>query len=291
MKKDIPFPKKLRAWVVVPFIDFKPFAPSDYPKVLVNSIIYNCKAIQILFLYLLRKIGADIDWEEVGNPSIPLECRVKTRVNDAELVFNIRKNSDDYYILRPLYEYEHLKYFRPEMGDVVFDVGAHVGKYTCYAGKLVGKGGEVISIEANPLNFSALQENIKLNALENVKAYNLAAADFNGIVELNFSKDFGGSSIIKKRGTRCVKVPAMRLDHLMESENIEGIDWMKIDVEGAELLVLKGLGKRIKDVKRILAEVSHENKDAFETFMRKNNFEFKIISTHTYHNYYFAERC
>jgi len=192
--------KKLRAWIVVPYVDFKPFAFSDCPKVLVNSVLYNCRAFWIIILYLFKKIGINIDWTRIENVRVPLECKVKTKINNVELVFNIRENSDDFYILKPLYEYDHLKYFKPKAGDIFFDVGAHVGRYTVYAGKLVGKNGKVVSIEPNPSNFSSLLENIKLNALENVKAYNLAAADFNGVVELSIPKDFGRSSIVGKMG-------------------------------------------------------------------------------------------
>jgi len=53
---------------------------------------------------------------------------------------------------------------------------------------------------------------------------------------------------------------------------------------------LKGLRERIKDVKRILIEVSHENKNAFEAFIRENDLKFKIISKHVRTNYYFVER-
>jgi FkbM family methyltransferase len=56
-----------------------------------------------------------------------------------------------------------IEYFRPKEGDMVVDIGAHIGRYTIIASKRVGANGKVIAIEANPSNFEMLKRNIQLN--------------------------------------------------------------------------------------------------------------------------------
>ena len=173
--------KVLRNSIVIPFVDFKPISKVDSLKILINSLFYNLEALKRIFLI---KFNLKTSWHKEGNPRVPLSCKVLTKYKEIPLVFELRSNSDDMYFLKPKYEEKYLDFFYPKKGDVVLDVGSHVGKYTIYAGKLVGKKGKVIAIEANPYNYQQLLRNIKLNNLVDiVKAYNIAASDVNGIVE------------------------------------------------------------------------------------------------------------
>ena len=66
------------------------------------------------------------------------------------------------------------EHFNPKEGDIVVDVGAHVGHYTLISSKRVGQNGKVVAIEADPDNFEMLNRNIKLNGLTNVIPLNYA---------------------------------------------------------------------------------------------------------------------
>lgn len=71
----------------------------------------------------------------------------------------------------PFMEY----WFRPQNIQIVVDVGAHIGRYTLLAAKAVGKGGKVIALEPNHLNYQRLLSNVRLTNFDNVIALNLAA--------------------------------------------------------------------------------------------------------------------
>jgi predicted methyltransferase len=66
-----------------------------------------------------------------------------------EYKFYCRSNNEDFTFMTG-HEDEILKHFRPESGDIVLDIGAHIGYYTIIASKRVGPNGKVIAIEADP---------------------------------------------------------------------------------------------------------------------------------------------
>jgi FkbM family methyltransferase len=141
--------------------------------------------------------------------------------------------------------------FSPKEGDIVIDVGAHIGPYTLKASKRVGLNGKVVAIEADPENFDILNRNIQLNKLTNVIALNYAAYSKEDKIKL-FLPGKGEELSYTKFNTvmtdragnekKYVEVKANTLDYLLQSSGIkhEQVNWIKIDVEGAEFDVLKG---------------------------------------------------
>ena len=167
--------------------------------------------------------------------------------------FYCRKNKDDFKTMT-FHEDDILNYhFTPKEGDIVVDVGAHIGPYTIIASKRVGSGGKVVSIEADPENFDLLSRNIQLNRLSNVLALNYAAYSEVKKIKL-YLPSSGEESPYTKYNTimsdrardneESVEVSANTLDYLLLSKNMikqeEEVNWIKIDVEGAEYEVLKG---------------------------------------------------
>jgi FkbM family methyltransferase len=145
-------------------------------------------------------------------------------------------------------EDEIIEKFCPREGDIVVDVGAHIGHYTLIAGRRVGPKGTVIAIEAHPKNYELLKRNIKLNRLTNVIALNYAVYSNNTKIKLYFPEEESVYSIyntlITKRANynNHLSVNARTLDEILGTLSLRAanINWIKIDVEGAELEVLKG---------------------------------------------------
>src|SRR5262245_8579614 len=81
------------------------------------------------------------------------------------------------------YEYQKQRLFAKSVspGDVVFDVGAHVGFYTLLASVLVGKRGRVIAFEPVPANLEYLRHHIRLNRIDNVEIIEAAVSDTDGV--------------------------------------------------------------------------------------------------------------
>ena len=80
-------------------------------------------------------------------------------------------NKED-FIVMTRHEDDIIERFLPKQGDVVVDIGAHMGRYTIIGAKRVGAQGKVVAIEAHPGNFEMLNRNIKLNQLTNVVPFN-----------------------------------------------------------------------------------------------------------------------
>jgi FkbM family methyltransferase len=121
-------------------------------------------------------------------------------------------------------------------GDSVIDIGAHFGIYTVALASLVGPAGSVLAIEAASRAFSMLGRNVALNDLKNVEAVQAAAADQEGTVSFFVSDDPARSSLVASGGSR-EEVRALRIDSLSIPRPVR---FMKIDVEGAEPIALRG---------------------------------------------------
>jgi FkbM family methyltransferase len=164
-------------------------------------------------------------------------------------------------------------WFKPQEGEVMIDIGAHIGKYALSGARFVGEKGTVLAVEPNPANYEILRKNIRLNNLGNVVALNLAAWDRECILEL-FTGHLGGHHSTKidwKLGAN--RAEAKRMDIVLKENGITKVDWIKVDVEGAEWEVLHGLAVTINESKpRMVVEVSSENIDKVKEFAKEHKY-------------------
>jgi FkbM family methyltransferase len=177
--------------------------------------------------------------------------RLKIR-NPRLLKVSVREHDYEYYCrlddFMPCREAEIAHLFCPKEGDIVVDVGAHIGRYTIVASKMVGPRGKVITIEAHPDNYEILNQNIELNKLNNVIALNYAVHSEETMVRLYEPGQEEGftiyNTIMTDRTTsnnqKYIEVKAKTLDSLLLENGIKEVNWIKIDVEGAEYEVLRG---------------------------------------------------
>ena len=143
------------------------------------------------------------------------------------------------------------EYYEPELaylekvlspGKVFIDVGANFGVYTLVASKLAGAAGKVIAIEPTAQSFAVLRQNIALNHFANVRAFQVALTQTRGKAWLYHGWDPVGNSLGMDplRGDEGEEVQTESLDNLLEENSIDRVDVIKVDVEGAEELVLRG---------------------------------------------------
>lgn len=150
-------------------------------------------------------------------------------------------------------------------GMTVLDIGANQGLYTLVASQRVGPRGRVFAFEPSPRERRALRLNVIINLCRNVTIEDSAVGDNDGNSQLYLveGSETGCNSLkppVLVSGTsRPVRVPVTRLDHWLRKQNIELVDFIKLDVEGAELSVLKGAAEFLNRVPRpvILAEVAN----------------------------------
>lgn len=135
-------------------------------------------------------------------------------------------------------------------GDTCIDAGCHVGYYTCLFAQLVGPAGRVYAFDANPESCLHTSRNLTANHLGNVEVIQAALADERGSATFYVSTDdqTGLSSLAPiPRHKEAIVVPRLRLRDFLRERHISKVRLLKLDVEGAEELVLKGLGRFLTD--------------------------------------------
>src|ERR671910_276225 len=199
--------------------------------------------------YVKRGLDFGVFWYKTfkflkpGNSTL-----LKFKVPKYDYEFYCRINKDDFKIMT-IHEDDIITRFTPKEGDIVIDIGAHIGLYTIISSKRVGANGKVVAIEADPENFEMLTSNIKLNQLTNVIPLNYAV--YSKETKLKLYLPSGESGFTKyntimpnwiNTQEKFVEVNANTLDYLLQLNEIrqEEVNWIKIDVEGAEFEVLKG---------------------------------------------------
>ena len=149
-------------------------------------------------------------------------------------------------------------------GDTVFDIGANVGLFSVVLGRAVCAGGRVISAEPVPINALRAKENYELNHLFNVQLVNAAIGSAEGTIRLNLANDLAYPSVVKVAESRgsgeSIEVPLRTLDSLWFEIGAPEVRFVKVDVEGAELDVLRGAVEMLSRTKPVfLLEANSPN--------------------------------
>lgn len=189
-----------------------------------------------------------------------------------------------------------------ESDDVFYDIGANVGIYSCFAGRFVGMG-NVVAFEPHPGNVDRLQENAELNDV-NVDIRSVALSSETGTTELVIS---GGTDVIgvgthslstKKEG-RTLTIETVEGDKLIADDEIPPPSVLKIDVEGAEQLVLEGLTSTLESERchTLYCEVHPDRLPDFggserelRNTLEENGFSFQVIEHRSPEYFLKAER-
>ncbi len=192
-------------------------------------------------------------------------------------------NKED-FIVMTRHEDDIIERFLPKQGDIVVDIGAHMGRYTIISSKRVGTNGKVVAIEAHPNNFEMLNRNIKLNQLTNVVPLNYAVYSKETKIKLYLPEVESGytiyNTIMSNRARtedKFVEVNANTLDYLLQLKGITDVNWIKIDVEGAEFEVLQGASNVLSKSKDIALLIEVHGLDNYRPIVEfLNSYNFKI---------------
>lgn len=186
-----------------------------------------------------------------------------------------------------IYEKEGLDALLSHVNEnsVVFDVGANIGYFACFSGKYCTRG-KVYAFELGRENVAILKRNISLNSLENVVVEHGAVSDANGTV---FVQDSAvGNAVLKimnaNAGTEdLVPVRSIALDDYCATNKLIP-EFVKIDVEGAEMKVLKGMKRLLAGPVKLLIEIHEKDLRQFDSskeevlaFLSENQFSIQVI--------------
>ena len=170
--------------------------------------------------------STSFDLPDVGRLTLDLSIEMQQHIYWAGL------SRDDAHILRLA------RSVLPPDG-VFLDIGANVGLHTLAVARHVSGGGAVVAFEPHPTNFRLLVHNIEQNRLRHVVAEPFGLAEAPDILTGTASAD-GGNWSLASRGEHRFEVRLLRLDDYLRDHPVPRIDLMKIDVEGAEVRVLRG---------------------------------------------------
>jgi FkbM family methyltransferase len=154
-------------------------------------------------------------------------------------------------------------YLKP--GMVFVDVGAHIGEYALLAAQRVGRTGEVHAFEPNPKVYAVLAENVRLNGLDQIVMRPWAVSAEEGDVDLDVHPEPALSALASRTPPtdpthRVERVPSVTLDGYLAGRRV---DLIKIDVEGAEMLVVRGaqslLARPVADAPVLVFECARHN--------------------------------
>jgi FkbM family methyltransferase len=255
-----------------------------------KGLAFNYEFDVIVSFYMVKSLYSIIKFLKLANP-----CLIKLNVPKYGYKAYCPINRNE-FINMTIREDEIIEHFTPKRGDIVVDIGAHIGHYTIIASKRVGANGKVVAIEASPSNFEILNRNIKLNQLANIINLNHVVYSKETKLKLYLPGEESGHTIYNtvisdraRNEDKFVEVNANTLDYLLQSKEIkqEQINWIKIDVEGAEFEVLKGAANILSNSKdiAILIEI-HNLRDSTNLyrpiveFLNLYNFKIEFEKSH-----------
>lgn len=131
-------------------------------------------------------------------------------------------------------------------GDVCYDIGANLGFVSVLLGRLVAETGRVYAFEPVPRNASIIERNAKRNDLAHIDVFRIALSSVDGTADLLLAEHAGGA-VLKSVGAPppdlagSMAVETAALDTFVERQRLRPPNFIKLDVEGAELDVLQGM--------------------------------------------------
>lgn len=181
---------------------------------------------------------------------------------------------------RPLTPEERWLRARAWTGQVVYDIGAWEGALTLFFARAVGAQGQVLAFEPNPGSAARLRENVGLNHFDNVRLFELALADTEGQAWLDVPQGVASRGRLTSHPAGAA-VSVRQLDLLVAQAGLPPPDFVKIDVEGAELAVLRGGAATLARHRPDLLIEIHPQADAsaLRAFLAALGYDLRCVET------------
>lgn len=176
------------------------------------------------------------------------------RFGSFEIVF--RRETADEEIMNHSFEkdifFPAVPEYHPQPGDIIVDVGAHIGTFSLLAAQRVAPG-SVHAIEASLDSFHFLRLNVALNDYPNIRPHHFAIAATDGVATLSHDNGNWGHSTVANLSKSEESVPAKSLKSFLDSAGIDNCQFMKFNCEGAEFpALLAASNETLRKVERYL---------------------------------------
>lgn len=204
---------------------------------------------------------------------------------DLPKLFDMHNNMVDDIYYAMLFKYEQYgiptgggsEVVEPQPGDTVIDAGAFIGDTAAWFSQKVGPNGKVYAFEITPATVERARANMALNNMTNVEIINAGLSDRNGIITIKENEAFASANRFILETEKDTGIPLRTLDSLRPQYG--KIDYIKADVEGSEMALLRGARETIRQDKPICAFcVYHKQDDFWEipSFLQKLNPDYKF---------------
>lgn len=195
-------------------------------------------------------------------------CNFKTTYESGHFIVDYNQNRYKFYKYPSSDIYEitegYLKHYMIKKGDVVIDCGAYQGVLSILASQMVGENGKVIAFEPDPANYKMLLENLKQNNISNVITINKGL--WSEETQIKFCMDDRGSSFMfSDDADSIITIQAVSLDSELNNLEVNEVNFIKADVEGAEIELINGSKSTLLNNKVNLAIASYHQVNGEKT--------------------------
>jgi len=268
-----------------------------------SQLVRRLSLIKKAPIYFLIEFLRFLRGEFIRVPNFPI---VRKITHDINFLFDFYFDQQIHQMYKKTYHLHVIRAMKKilEEGDIFIDVGASIGYLSSIGASLVGKKGEVHSFEPVPTYFQRLQKTSQLNKDYKMMVNNVALADYSGKGKIRITDhtSVGWNSMvpkfIRKEDKKIIKINVIRLDDYIFKNNLGKVKLIKIDVEGFENEVLKGLSeflKKGKDLPYLIVEImpssaydlkelkKYMNKYGFRTYdlLTEKPLDISKLNTHT----------
>lgn len=241
----------------------------------------------------LTTLGRALQWRVLCALGIPGKMKIPAW-NEAKLILPPEwqgAGATLFYVVRELYEPELTfldRFLKP--GETFVDAGANCGVYTVAAANIVGKTGKVLAFEPGEFILNTLKKNVEINGFDQVQVFPVGLSDTAGSAKL-YSHPHGASSFSlgcqEGQASNSFTINLDRLDEVLDRASVSTVDCIKMDVEGAEELILRGAPRLFERCKpRVIFEINTTaikalglQKDGAWRFLEDRGYEFFTIDT------------
>jgi FkbM family methyltransferase len=179
-------------------------------------------------------------------------------------------------------------------GDTVYDIGANIGYVSLSLAKRAGPNGRVIAFEPVPRNVDLLRKNVEVNGLKNIKLFDCAASNRGGETVIRIADSPATASMVWHQNIPSaieIVIKTVAIDDLVEGSDLGQPRFVKIDVEGAEGLVLQGMRRTIAASQPVLfIECSEVGRETAWIMLREMGYRCQLATTRKFVNN-FEEYC
>lgn len=236
---------------------------------------YTKERIKLFFYRLSNQKGISFDLIKNGDKVV-----YKTTFDNAVLF----TNQALYPIAADFNYYQH--FYKTKENDIVVDAGANMGHISIFLSKQVGENGKVYCFEPDKFNVKMLNENKALNTdlPDNIIIEDLLLWNENTLIDFEEAGTVGSSAVWFSGSDNVVKKQAVTLDSWAKERNLVKLDFIKMDIEGAEIEALEGAVEVINRFSPNFAIASYHIVNGeptyikVEAFFKKLNYSYKTVT-------------